>query len=260
MSNAEHKSTDRPAEGAELRAQGYILGVQFHQPLKLDRQQGLEFGARLSGHVESRNVDLQDSSWTFSQPLGDSAAGLLQITVQEQSVTLQAQYPTHRLEWFEDRFGFILDEFQKTFKPNFVLSSLAKVIATVQIDGDARNFLFKHVANMQPERFNPLGRPLHIFGFRLVLPPFQLKVPPKGKGKRGKLIPTEWQADIKVESLGTDIHQLFLDATGQWPPAPREWDNAATRGCTQKLAIVKEYLEKHVIPFLDPTRGNGGQK
>jgi hypothetical protein len=257
MSSPEHEPTNYPVSDAKITPLGYILGVQFHGPLKLVRQQGLEFGAKLSAYVDARGVDLQDSSWTFSQPLGDSAAGLFRVTIQEEAITLEARMPTSPLEWFEDRYGFILDEFQKSFKPAFVISSTAKVMATIPVDGDARAFLFEHVANMPPERLNPLGRPLHIFGMRLGMPPFQLQMRPKGGSKKGKVISTEWSVDVKVESLAVDTRQLYLEVTGQWPPNPKAWDGRATKESVARLATVKEYLEKHVLPFLKNNRSNG---
>ena len=42
MSNAEHVPTNRPAPKAKLEPLGYILGVQFHEPLKLVRQRRME--------------------------------------------------------------------------------------------------------------------------------------------------------------------------------------------------------------------------
>ena len=128
MSNAEHEPTNKPVVNAALEALGYVLAVQFHEPMKLVRQQGLQFAAKLSAYVDPRGVELQDGSWVFSQPLGDSAAGMLQVAVHEQTVTLEARLPTNPLDWFERCYEIILDEFQNTFKPTFLISSTAKVL------------------------------------------------------------------------------------------------------------------------------------
>jgi hypothetical protein len=220
----------------------------------------MEFGAKLSPYVDSRGVELQDNAWAFTQPLGDSAAGFFKITILPQAIALEAKLPSNTLEWFEQRFEIILDEFKKTFRPAFVISSQARVIGTIPVNGDARVFLVEHLANMPSERFGLLHRPFHVFGIHLGMPPFQLQMPPKGKGKKGKLIPTEWAADVKIESLAEDTRQLYLDATGQWPPSPKKWDGRVTKESVTRLAAVKEYLEQNVLPFLTNIRTNGGKK
>lgn len=146
----------------------------------------MEFGAKLAAYFDARGVELQDRSWTFSQPLGDSAAGLFRVVIQEQAVTLEARLPTNPLEWFEHRYEFILNEFQETFKPAFLITSTAKILATIQIDGDARSFLLQHVANMPVKRLEALHRPIHIVGLRLAMPAFELQEPPKPKGTKAK--------------------------------------------------------------------------
>ena len=186
MSSAEHEPTDLPVPGAAIEPLGYVLGVQFHEPLKLIRQRRMEFGAKLAAYFDARGVELQDRSWTFSQPLGDSAAGLFRVVIQEQAVTLEARLPTNPLEWFEHRYEFILNEFQETFKPAFLITSTAKILATIQIDGDARSFLLQHVANMPVKRLEALHRPIHIVGLRLAMPAFELQEPPKPKGTKAK--------------------------------------------------------------------------
>jgi len=261
MSNAEHEPTHKLTPDLQPEPLGYILGVQFHEPLKLVRQRGMEFGAKLSAYFDARGVDLQDSSWTFSQPLGDSAAGLFQVTIQEQAVTLEARLPTNNLEWFEHRYEFILEEFRKAFKPTFLISSTAKVIATISVDGDAREFLFNHVANIPHERLRPLGRPVHIVGMRLGMPPFQLQTPPKGKRKKGKVVKSaEWAVDVKAESLAIDTRKLYLEVTGQWPPGPKAWTTKVTKESVTRLGIVKGFLTDRVVAFLNGNDGNGGEK
>ena len=45
---------------------------------------------------------------------------MLRIAIQEQTIGLEVQRPTNALDWFEQRYAFVLDEFRKTFKPAFV--------------------------------------------------------------------------------------------------------------------------------------------
>ena len=89
--------------------------VQFPEPLELVRNREWNLRSELSPYVDSRGVDLQDDSWAFTHPLGDSAAGIFKITIRPQGIVLEAKLPTNSLEWFEDRYGIILDEFRKHF-------------------------------------------------------------------------------------------------------------------------------------------------
>ncbi len=84
MSNAEHEPTHRPLDDAEIQPLGYLVGLQFHPPIKLIHAKGLEFVAKLSAHVDApRGLDLQENQWTFSQPLGATSRGVFQVVVKE---------------------------------------------------------------------------------------------------------------------------------------------------------------------------------
>jgi hypothetical protein len=259
MSNAGHEPTHRPLPDCTFDPLGYILGVQFQAPVKLVRQGGMEFGKKLSEHIEPHGVELQDNAWTFSQPLGDRPGGLLKVAIQEQMIALEASQPTYALDWFETRYEFILDEFRKTFKPAYVIATMAKVVGTVEVDGDARRFLFEHVAHIPELRLEALGRPVHIVGIRLGMPAFQAAEPPKGKRKKPKIIETKWLVETRAESLGADIRKLYLEAAGQWPLEPKEWNAAATKEVVARLGTVKSYLIERLLPFLTKDVNSGGK-
>ena len=258
MSGEEHQNTNRPPPNAETQPVGYIVGLQFHPPIKLIHAKGLEFAAALSAHVDApRELDLQENQWSFSHPLGDTPRGMFRVTVQESQLVLETYFPTHKLEWLEHRYEFILSEFHKMFKPGLLLASSASVRGTLQIDGDARRFLTTYVAKVEDTQLTPLDRPLHLFGIRLLLPPFQQQKPPEGKKRKTKIVKTvDWVADIKAESLVEDATKLFLAVEGQWP-APRKWDDKATKSVVGQLATVSDFLKNNLVPFLtrEPNQG-----
>lgn len=253
MSDAEHEPTHRPLANAETRPLGYLIGLQFHPPIKLIHAKGLEFAAKLSTHVDAPRglgLDLQESQWTFSQPLGATSRGVFQVVVKESELILEVAFPSHALEWLEHRFEFIVEEFRKMFTPGLLLASSAIYRSTLQIEGDARTFLTTHVTKMEPSRLSPLGRPLHLFGIRLLMPPFQEQKPPEGKRKKPKIVRTvDWVADVKAESLLEDTGKLFLEATGQWA-TPQKWDEKASKSLVGQLAIVSDFLKSNFVPFL----------
>ena len=51
MDNAEHEPTHRPLPGTSIQPLGYLIGLQFHPPIKLAQSKGLEFAAKLSTAV-----------------------------------------------------------------------------------------------------------------------------------------------------------------------------------------------------------------
>jgi len=254
MSSDDNAKTNLLVPNAPLNALGYILAVRFHEPMKLIRQRGMDFGAKLATHINPRVVDLQENSWTFSQPLGDTPDGLFRVTIQDQTVELEAKLPNNKLEWVETNFGIILKEFQKTFNPAVLISSVARVVKTVSVDGDARSFLLEHVAHIPVERLNPLHRPIHLIGLHLGCPPFFFQEPGGGEP-----IQKEWAVDVKVESLAADVSKVFIDATGQWPLAAKMWNDEATNEAVQRLATVNEFLEKDVLGFLTDDQKTGAE-
>ena len=258
MSDAEHEPTHRPLANPEIQPLGYLIGLQFHPPIKLIHAKGLEFAAKLSAHVDApRGLDLQENQWTFSQPLGANPAGALRVVVRESQFMLEAAFPSHALDWFETRYDFILSEFHKMFRPGLLLESSASVRGTLQIDGDARRFLTTYVTKMEERQLSPLGRPLHLFGIRLLLPPFQEQAPPTGKRKKAKIVRTvDWVADVKAESLVEDTGKLFLEATGQWP-TPKPWDEKATKNVVGQLTTVFDFLRNNLVPFLTAQSSEG---
>ena len=259
MSSAERNPTHRPLRDCKLEPLAYVLGVQFQAPVKLVRQGGMEFGAKLSAYIEPGGVELHDNEWTFSQSLGDVPGGQLKVAIQEQTITLEAHRPTNALDWFDLRYGFILEEFRTKFKPAFVISTMAKVCGTVNVDGDSRRFLFEHVAHIPEPQLQVLGRPVHVVGIRLGMPAFQVAEAPKGKRKKPKIVQTNWLVEAKAESFGTDVRKLYLEVTGQWPLEPKGWNEATTKAVVGRLGTVKSYLTDRLLPFLTNDVNSGGR-
>jgi hypothetical protein len=253
MTEPEHNHTNQPKDGAKIEPIGYLLGVQFHSPIKLIHKTGLEFAAKLSGVIDSRGLDLQETRWQFTQPFGSHAHGVFRVNIDQSTLTMEASYPSDRRQLIEDRFGLILKEFQNAFQPELILGSSACFRGTLSIDGDSRAFLGSCVANIPDERMAKLGRPLHLFGIRVFLPPFVAQEPPKNKkGKQGKRKASHdvrWGINVRAESLMEDTTKMFIEGSGEWPE-PRKWDESASKDVIQHLDTVSEYLSNKFLSFL----------
>jgi len=218
----------------------YFLGLSFHPNIKLDSKNGLEFATALSDYIEPKNVSLESNQWSFS-----SAKGELRIVIQHSGLRLQAERPSHSLEWYEDRYATVLKRCQEQFSPQMVLESKAMIRGLVQINGDAREFLRCHIMNMDPSRLDPMQRPLHILGVRMFFPPF-IK---KDIADESKSQVTDWGVNVKLESWIEDPSKLFVEVDGHWP-RPQKWEDESVDNVVGRLQILIDYSQDRVIPFL----------
>ena len=259
MSNAEHEPTHRPLPDAKLNFIGYYLGLQFHPSLKLNGPAGWEFAAALSSnYVDPKGAQIDDTAWQFSQPLGEN--GEFRIIVRDQIISLEARNPSNPLEWFETRCPMILTAFRERFSPKLLLTSVAKAAATLDIDGDSRDFLVAHVMRMDARRWGPLERPIQLLGLRLILPAFEIKQHPPGKSKKKAqtVAAADWAAEVKAESFGADSSKLFLEVSGQWSVGVA-WNDAITKQAVGRLDTVKTFLKDHLLTFLTTELKNEDQ-
>jgi hypothetical protein len=253
MTDSAREPTHRPVVGAELEHRGYTFGAKFHPSINLNKG-GYNFAAAISEYMEARSVVLEPGRWVLSQPLGSNADGALQLILTPDSVQFDVVFPTHRMDWIGDRCKMVLEVFTEVFKPKLALLSFAKVAGTMPIDGDARQFLVKHVTALDPNHFSVLKRPIQAFGIRIVCPPFKKIVK---KGKKSKVAEeVHWQVDVKAESLLDDPTKLYLEAEAQWP-VPGDWGEHMIKEVVGHLKIAWEYLSTDVMQFLqDPAGGD----
>lgn len=242
MSESEKPHTHLPASGATIQYTGYHFLVSFAPAIRLDRKAGCSFAALLAEHVEPEDVDLTGEAWTFSTPVGATANSRLTISVLRDQIQVEAFFPTDSPEWFETRTGLVLRTFGAEFKPKAILQTGAMVRGRLQIDGDAREYLANHVMHVHKQRVAPLGRPVHLIGLRLFLPPYQ-------EQGQDKSVTVDWHVNVKAESALDDPSKLFLEADAQWP-FPLEWSAEGLEKVLDRLRIVKEYLDERVMAFL----------
>ena len=243
-----------PAPGAQLEPLAYSLEANYHPPIKLERQKGLEFAGKISSALDAREVALAENQWVLAQPLGANANSKFAVTVTDSAISVQAELPSDRLEKFDNRAHVILSEFQKMFKPELLLGSRAMVRATLQIDGDARTFLIAHVTRFDTAKLKPLGRPVHLFGIRLFMPPYEQTTTASAKSKKSKAkkvvrTTVDWMVDIKAESYIQDPAKLFLEATATWH-TPRKWDTKIVDHIVKGMDTTSDYLRENFVPFL----------
>jgi len=256
MTQGAKEPTHRPADGAELEPRAYVLAATFHPAINLSKG-GYAFAAAIAEYFEARTVTLESNQWLLSQPLGASTDGMLQLLITPNTIQFDAALPTYRMDWIANRCQMVLQVFGDMFKPSLVLTSAAKVVGTMQIDGDAREFLVKHVTSLNPQRFTMLKRPIHAFGIRVFCPPYE-KVT-KRKGKRDSKETVPWHVDVKAESLLDDPTKLYLEADAGWAGStPNPWNEPTIKEIVGHLKLVGDYLSKDVMEFLQ--KSESGEK
>jgi hypothetical protein len=73
-------------------------------------------------------------------------------------------------------------------------------------------------------------------------------------GKR-KPVVTDWQVNVRAESLLDDPSKLFLEADADWQ-TPRPWNEGEEKKEIERLELVSQYLEKNVLAFLEHEGGS----
>ena len=86
------------------------------------------------------------------------------------------------------------------------------------------------------DRLEPLGRPIHAVGLKMLLPPL-----PPGTDQ------PNWQAEIKIESLVEDFRQLFIEVDAKWAN-PVEW---GAEEVVSRVRTAHEFATTQVIQFLE---------
>jgi hypothetical protein len=123
--------SDKPSPNAELKPVGYMLGLMFHPPIKLDRKKGFEFAAQLSDFIDPQNAQINDQGWFFGQQVGEAVTGGLQIAVNPQQIQFNFSQISYALEWMEQRCSVILEAFESQFKPQLVLNAASTYVRTL---------------------------------------------------------------------------------------------------------------------------------
>ena len=242
MDQPEGEPTNRPAEGAVLEARSWHLAIFFAPNIRLRRDTGLVFARAVANHIDATRVKLGEQEWVFTQPTGDNPNSSVQVSVVPDAVRIEANYPVETQEVFEVHAREVFREFAEQFTPTALIRSAAMIRGQIQIDGDAREFLASHVAHLDPACVAPLERPIHGIGLSLFLPMFA------ARGADGEQR-TDWQLELKIQSLNEDPTKIYIEADASWPH-PAQWSNQTPRETADRLQVLNEYVESNVLDFL----------
>ena len=228
----------------------YTLAVGFLPEIKIEQQKGMAFFSKLSRFVDLKNIGLQQPRWTFD---GSGNYDGLKAAFGATNLSISFNRPPNAQDWHEERLRFIIGEFQKEFSPSYVVDCGAMVRTLLSVNGDAREFLAHHVMHLAPQRINSIGRPIHILGIRLMMPPFELVRDSEETGDAtdatSPIAREEWEADVRMESWLADPSKLWVEIKTTWQK-PMPWTNEQTGAIVDHLRVASGFVTDKIVPFL----------
>lgn len=241
-------ASNLPSEGAQIEPLVYHMGFSFHPSIKLDQKSALQFTSTLSEYISPRNISLESDHWTVS-----GTDDGVELTIGQSILEFAVSKPTHRQEWYEERYHTILSRFGESFEPQVILRSTAMIRGLLQIDGDARDFLASQMLHVDQSDFTSLRRPIHIIGLRLFLPPYRVQQ----DGPEGKTVSAEdWAVNLKIESWAADPSKIFVESSGTWEK-PVKWDEQCVGEVVGRLEVLHEYLNTVLENFVKRSPNTG---
>ena len=240
-----HVPTDRPVKDAGFEWLGFHLGVHFHPQIALPSKDAYELAAAISDYYEIDMVNTESDAWTLL-----SSRHGFQIAVAHSQVELHGETLGKKQERYEVHYRTVLGCFERQFTPDIVLASKAMVRGLLEIDGDSRTFLAAHVFRMSEDRLDPLKRPLHVLGMRMVFPAYhRIAVEPEepngGESEEG----SDWDVEVKLESWAEDPRKLYVEADASWKQLV-PWNDESLEEVFGRLGTVSNYVRTELLEFL----------
>ncbi len=230
-----------PAENAKIDWKRYYLRIGFHPAIKLSRNDGLRFALGVGEYLDLEHV--RPSAGELSLAGGSVCEGV-HVDISRQFISLDAHDPQNHLEWYENRFRPVLNEFAKVFQPQIALHCNVTVVGMIDMPGgiDARSFLGGYVMLMHPHKLTPIKRPLQVLGVRLLFPAFDESEDVDGEK-------ADWSVDVRVESSIADTKKLWIEADADWNSS-EEWGSGFTDKAVGRMKVIEDFVSDRLVKFL----------
>ncbi len=225
-----------------IRTRGLHAGLRFAPPALLDKQHKQAFQQKSNEGFDWRKQEYADHAWQLQSPQVDGdPRSHLKLSLQRDALTFDDVFPSGSLDVFLDNLKLVMGCVSQVFGPRLIIASGAVIRLTAQTeDGDARLFLGNRCMNLE-DRLEPLGRPIHAVGLKMLLPPLP------GSDK------PNWQAEVKVESLVEDFRQLFIEVDAKWAN-PVAW---SPDEAVERFKTAHRFTMSQVIQFLEQFGDSG---
>ena len=218
-----------------MKTRGLHVAVRFAPHAVLDKQHKQQFQLKASEGFDWRHQEFAEHAWQLSSPQAEGdPRSQLKLSVFPDVVNFEDYFPVGSFDLFLDNLKLALNSFAAVFEPRLVIGSGVVVRLTAQAETqDARVYLGQQCLHLD-DRLQPLQRPVHAVGLKLLLPPLSGKDQPN------------WQVEIKIESLVEDIRQLFIEVDARWATSGN-WDPAVV---IDRIRTAHGFATGQVIRFL----------
>lgn len=218
-----------------VKTRGLHAGVRFAPQALLDKQHKQQFQLKANEGFDWQRQEYAEKTWRLTTPQAEGdPRSHLKLTLQPDAVNFEDSFPTGSLELYYDNLKLALDVIAAVFNPRLIVASGIVVRLAVQSEmEDARIYLGNNCLKLD-DRLEPLGRPVHGVGLKMLLPPLP------GEGN------PNWQAVIKVESLLEDVRQLFIEVDARWGN-PVNWNPEVV---VEHVKTAHEFATGPVMDFL----------
>ncbi len=219
-----------------VKTRGLHVGIRFAPRVNLDKQHKQQFQAKCNEGFDWRRQDFAQNAWQLVSPQVDGdPRSQLKLSVHPDGLNFEDFFPTGPLDLFFDNLKLAMECVASVFKPRMIVGSGVAIRQTMDAeDGDARIFLGQRCLNLD-DRLEPLGRPVHAVGLKMLLPP----LPGEGNPK--------WHAEVKIESLVEDVSQLYVEVDARWTDAVA-WNPEAI---IERVKTTHAFAATQIIGFLE---------
>lgn len=218
-----------------IKTRGLHAGIRFAPLGVLDKQHKQQFQIKANEGFDWQRQEYAENMWRLTTPQpGGGPRSHLKLTLQPDSFNFEDSFPADPHDLFIDNLKLGLDILANVFNPKLIVGVGIVIRLSAQSDPpDARQYLGNQCLKLD-DKLEPLGRPVHGVGLKLLLPPLP------GKGK------PNWQAVVKVESLVEDVRQLFIEVDARWAN-PFQWNPQSVVDCVK---TAHDFATTQVADFL----------
>jgi len=218
-----------------IKTRGLHAGIRFAPQGVLDKQHKQQFQIKANEGFDWQRQEYAEGFWRLTTPQASGGPrSHLKLTIQPDAFNFEDSFPTDPIDLFFDNLKLGLDVVASVFNPRLIIGVGIVVRLSAQSDPpDAREYLGNHCLKLD-HRLEPLGRPVHGVGLKLLLPPLPGEAGPN------------WQAVVKVESLVEDVRQLFIEVDARWGN-PFQWNRQAV---VDRVKTAHDFATGQVADFL----------
>ncbi len=172
---------------------------------------------------------------TFRMSSRQGKPNFTKYVITKNRVVMSYEFCENSINYFYGLMSDFLEHYSKiTGNPAFLAQNiLLRRLVNIPGINDSRDYMLKNVYSFKEENLRKFGRPLHLFGSRILFPPFN-------KDK------TTYES--KIETSVEDYKTFFIENKGVFPSAldvKKDIDSLK-----KNIESVDEFINENIIKFI----------